>query len=86
MAAEAALAANAQGKFWPFHDVLFAKPSALGRPDLDGYASMLGLDMTTFDRALDQGSFKNAVAADLAQGESASSTSSSPPSREGRGA
>ena len=70
MAAEAALAANAQGKFWPFHDVLFANPSALGRPDLDGYASMLRLDMATFDRALDQGSFKNAVAADLAQGES----------------
>ena len=68
--AEAALAANAQGKFWPFHDTLYAHQSALTRADLDGYASTLGLDMTQFDAALDQGTFKSAVAADVAQGKS----------------
>jgi len=70
LASEAALAANAQGRFWPFHDMLYANQSALGRADLDGYASALALDLTMFDAALDKGSFKGAVAADLAQGKS----------------
>ena len=71
LAAEAALAANAQGKFWPFHDTLYAHQSALARADLDGYASTLGLDVTRFGAALDQGTFKGAVAADVAQGTAA---------------
>jgi protein-disulfide isomerase len=70
LAAEAALAANAQGRFWPFHDTLYANQSALERADLDGYASVLALDLTMFDAALDEGSFKGAVEADLAQGKS----------------
>jgi protein-disulfide isomerase len=70
LAAEAALAANAQGKFWPFHDALYANQSALVRADLDGYASALALDVTMFDAALDHGSFRAAVAADMAQGTS----------------
>jgi protein-disulfide isomerase len=68
LAAEAALAANAQGKFWPFHDTLYAHQSALARSDLDGYASTLGLDMTTFDAALDDGTYAGAVAADVKLG------------------
>lgn len=70
LAAQAALAANAQGMFWPFHDTLYANQSALARADLDGYASTLGLNLTRFDAALDQGSFTAAVAADVAQGRS----------------
>jgi len=68
LAAEAALAANAQGAFWPMHDALYAHQTALARSDLDAYASTLGLDVTAFDAALDSGSFKAAVAADVAQG------------------
>lgn len=71
LASEAALAANAQGKFWAFHDMLYANQSALERADLDGYASALALDLTSFDAELDHGSFKDAVAADLAEGTSA---------------
>jgi protein-disulfide isomerase len=70
LASEAALAANAQGKFWPYHDALYANQSALGRASLDMYASMLGLDMTAFDAALDNHTFAPAVAADVAYGES----------------
>jgi protein-disulfide isomerase len=68
LAAEAALAANAQGKFWPYHDALYANQSAIQRSDLDDYASMVGLDQKKFDAALDDGTFKAAVAADVAQG------------------
>jgi protein-disulfide isomerase len=70
LAAEAALAANAQGKFWPYHDMLYANQDALARANLDAYAMTLGLDMTKFDDALDAGTFAPAVAADIAQGES----------------
>lgn len=70
LAAEAALAANAQGKFWPFHDTLYANQTALARSNLDAYASALGLNVTAFDAALDDGTFKGAVAADVSEGTS----------------
>lgn len=69
-AAEAALAANAQGQFWPYHDLLFANQSALEQSDLDSYASSLGLDMSEFDGALNLGIYAAAVAEDEAQGNS----------------
>jgi protein-disulfide isomerase len=68
LAAEAALAANAQGKFWPYHDALYANQTALSRSSLDKYATDVGLDLTKFDAALDNGTFASAVAADVAQG------------------
>ena len=34
LAAEAAAAANAQGKFWPYHDLLFQNQRALDRESL----------------------------------------------------
>jgi protein-disulfide isomerase len=70
LAAEAALAAQAQGKFWQYHDLLYANQSALGESDLEGYASMLGLDVTTFDLALQDHTYAAAVAADVAEGMS----------------
>jgi len=70
LAAEAALAANAQGKFWPYHDTLYANQSALTQADLEGYAATLGLDVTTFDAALTQHTYQAAVAADVAEGTS----------------
>ena len=45
LAAEAAVAAEAQGKFWEMHDKLFANQQALDRPSLDRYAQELGLDL-----------------------------------------
>jgi protein-disulfide isomerase len=53
LAAEAALAAKAQGKFWEMHDLLFAFRDALKRDDLEGYARSIGLDMAQFNSALD---------------------------------
>ena len=69
VAAEAALAANAQGKFWEYHDKLFANQRALGREQLEGYAKELGLDVAKFKKALDDKTFAATVDAELKLGE-----------------
>ena len=52
-AAAASLAAHEQGKFWEYHDKLFANQRALDRASLEKYAQELGLDMGKFKAALD---------------------------------
>ncbi len=44
-AAEAANCANEQGRFWEYHDLLFAAEQGLGREAYEAYASQLNLDM-----------------------------------------
>lgn len=66
LAAEAASAANAQGKFWEMHDTIFANQKKIKRADLEGYAQKIGLDMTKFKADLDNGTFKKQIAADQA--------------------
>jgi Na+/H+ antiporter NhaA len=48
LAAEAAEAAAAQGRFWEMHDTLFSHQDALRLRDLLGYAEELGLDLERF--------------------------------------
>ena len=71
LAAEASLAANEQGKFWEYHDKLFANQQALDRPALEKYAEDLGLNMAKFKSALDTGKFKAKVDAEVAEGDKA---------------
>ncbi len=61
LAAEAALAAGAQGKFWEMYDLLFAFRDALTRDDLDAYAQSLGLDMVQFNYDLSTGRFRDQI-------------------------
>ena len=61
LAAQASLAAHEQGKFWPYHDKLFANQQALDRPSLEKYAEELGLNMGKFKAALDSGKYKDKV-------------------------
>ncbi|MFI5307931.1 MAG: DsbA family protein [Polyangiales bacterium] len=68
LAAEAALAAHAQGKFWELHDALLAHQQQLDRAALDRYAKGAGLDIGRFDAALDRKTYAAAVDADLALG------------------
>jgi len=68
LAAEAAVAAEARGKFWEMHDKMFANQQALTRPDLEKYAGEIGLDVGKFKAALDSGAGKAKVNADLALG------------------
>ena len=68
-AAEAANAANAQGKFFEYIAVLFKNQKALDVPSLKKYASDLGLDRTRFDAALDRGVYAAEVEKDVSDGE-----------------
>jgi len=65
LAAEAALGAEADGKFWEMHDKLFANSQNLKREDLEKYAEELGLDMNKFTQALDTRQYKGRVEDDL---------------------
>ncbi len=64
LASEAALAAGAQGKFWPMHDILFANQRNLKREDLEKYAQEIGLNVGKFKSDLDSGKFKAQIKAD----------------------
>jgi protein-disulfide isomerase len=68
-AAEASLAAHSQGKFWEFHDKLFANQQKLDRASLDGFAKELGLNVASFKKALDSKEFAPAVDAEMKLGE-----------------
>lgn len=70
-AAEAGLAAHAQGKFFPYAHALFANQDALDVASLKKYASDAGLDRKRFDDDLDSGRFAPAVIEDLRAGERA---------------
>ena len=68
-AAQAALAAHEQGKFWEFHDLLFAHQDALANDALLGYAHQLGLDMKSFEAASTSDAIVARVAEDQRLGE-----------------
>jgi protein-disulfide isomerase len=68
-AAEAANAANAQGKFFEYISLLFKNQKALDVPSLKKYASELGLDRARFDAALDRGVYAAEVQKDVTDGE-----------------
>ncbi len=71
LAAEASMAANEQGKFWPYHDKLFANQQTLDRASLERFAQELGLDSHKFKAALDSGKFTKRVEEDSAAGMAA---------------
>jgi protein-disulfide isomerase len=62
------MAAHEQGKFWEYHDKLFANQKALDRANLEKYASELGLDLNKFKAALDSNKFDKLISADSAEG------------------
>jgi len=68
-AAEAANAANAQGKFFEYAALLFKRQDALDVASLKKYASELGLDRARFDAALDGGKFAAEVKHDMDDGD-----------------
>ncbi len=75
---EASECANRQGRFWEYHDILFAK----GKPDgagldntsLKQYAKDMGLDTTKFNSCLDSSETAEIVKADFAEGQKAGVT------------
>lgn len=67
-AAEAAGCAQAQGKYWPMHDRLFALRGALTRADLDRAAAQSGLDMGVYGACMDLHARLDEIQADLTAG------------------
>ncbi|PNG56378.1 MULTISPECIES: thioredoxin domain-containing protein [unclassified Variovorax] len=53
LAAEAAEAGAAQGKFWEMHDLLFRNQRRLDRDCLSDYAAHIGLNVHRFDDEMD---------------------------------
>jgi protein-disulfide isomerase len=66
-AALAAMAANDQGKFWEFHDKIFANQQKMNRDQYITYAKELKLDVAKFTAALDSAKFKPQIEADSAE-------------------
>lgn len=67
-AAEAARCAGEQGKFWEYHDALYADQSKLDGAELLAQARSLRLDEKSFQSCLESGKFKSKIEADMAQG------------------
>ncbi|MGO9833520.1 MAG: DsbA family protein [Polyangiaceae bacterium] len=63
-AARAAIAAQAQGKFWEMHHQLFANAPRLEDSDLDGYARAIGLDLERFHADMKSAATKARLEAD----------------------
>jgi len=70
-AGEASLCAHAQGKFWEYHDTLFANQGSLDVNSLKSYAQQLGLDVGEFNSCLDGGDSESEVNKELAQATAA---------------
>ena len=68
-AATAGRCANEQGKFWQFHDSLFANQGKLAPADLKATAKTLGMNSAKFDECFDKSKFDTEIKADQAVGE-----------------
>jgi len=65
-AAMAAMAAGEQGKYWEFHDLLFANNKQLEDADLEKYATQIELDMARWKKDLTNPKFQQIVDRDQA--------------------
>lgn len=68
VAAETSMCANAQGKFWEYHDILFQNQGDLSPSALNGYARNIGLDMNLFTECVKQRDMARFVQKDFNDG------------------
>ena len=64
LAAQASLAAKAQGKFWPYYEKLLAAGNRIQRSELDRLAAEVGLNTSKFKADLDSEKFRGQVLRD----------------------
>lgn len=67
--AAASECANEQGKFWEYHDELFANQRAMSDEDLRTYATNVGLDLAKFDECYTSGRHVATVQDDVEDGQ-----------------
>lgn len=65
---EAARCANDQGKFWAYHDKLFASAPRASIDNLKSYAKEVGMDVAAFDKCLSSAKYQAAVQKDIDEG------------------
>ena len=70
-AAEASMAANAQGKFWEMHDKLFANQGTLDDAHYEQYAKEIGLNVPKFKADLAAHKYKDQIDKDSKDGTAA---------------
>ncbi len=76
--ANAARCAGDQGKYWEYHDALYAEQNALNAQggtvqytvdDLKAWGKKIGLNESTFNACVDDNKYASAVAANMAEGQ-----------------
>ncbi len=68
LAARAALAAEAQGRLWPMHDVLFEHYREISEEHVLGWAAAIGLDAERFSKDLMSDRCEQELLDDIAEG------------------
>ena len=68
IAAEASLAAQAQGKFWEMHDRIFANPRSLTEANFIAWAKEFGMDGVRFTADLTSHKYQNTVQNEVREG------------------
>jgi Na+:H+ antiporter, NhaA family len=74
LAAEASEAAAAQGRFWDYHDALFAAQPRLSPETIFEVGGDLGLDVERMRAEVDAGAYRDRVARDHASAEASGAT------------
>ena len=70
-AAQASMAAEKQGKFWEFHDLLFKNYNRINDQKITEIMNDLNLDADQFQRAMQDPAIKAQIDADLRNGNTA---------------
>ncbi|HWC47929.1 MAG TPA: thioredoxin domain-containing protein [Solirubrobacterales bacterium] len=73
-AAEASEAAAAQGRFWEYHDTLYANQPKLSRETMLAVGRELGLDAERIAAEIDSGAHRDRIVRDLASAEASGAT------------
>jgi NhaA family Na+:H+ antiporter len=74
LAAEASEAAAAQGRFWEFHDALYAAQPKLSRETILEVGGELGLNVERITAEIDAGAHRDRVGRDVASAEASGAT------------
>ncbi len=73
-AAEASEAAAVQGRFWEYHDALYANQPRLSRETMVELAGEHGLDVDRFTADIDSDAHRDRIARDIASAEASGAT------------